>query len=182
MTESGNYYCLQVKRNQPSLFDEIQRVILEQEPLDFFETSEKDHGRQSHWTVNVYNAQQSIKKNEWKGLIRFIHVHKNTIIKEREVHADRFYISSNPKTYADFYHYGILGHWSIENSLHYVKDVIHGEDSNQIRKDNGPVNSAVFSSIAINIHRKNGNQSISEGQMKFSSNVKELMIFLNQAV
>jgi len=63
--------------------------------------------------------------------------------------------------------------------LHWVKDVIHGEDSNQIRTQNGPVNSSVFSSIAINIHRKNGNHSISDGQMKFSSNVKELFKYLD---
>jgi len=172
---------LQVKRNQPSLFNEIQRAIVEQEPLDFFEAFEKDHGRQSQWYVTVYNARQSIKNPEWKGLARFIHVHKNTIKDGQDIHSDRFYISSNPTTCARFYHQGIKGHWSIENSLHWVKDVIHGEDTNQIKKDNGPVNSAVFSSIAINIHRKNGNQSITEGQMKFSSNVNELFKFLNEA-
>ena len=172
---------MQVKRNQPSLFDEIQRAILEQQPLDYFEASEKDHGRHSHWYVTVYNALQSNKNPEWKGLTRFIHVHKNTIKNGQDIHSDRFYISSNPITCAMFYHEGIRGHWSIENSLHYVKDVIHKEDANQIRKGNGPVNSAVFSSIAINIHRKNGNHSITEGQMKFSSNVNELFKFLDEA-
>lgn len=174
---------MQVKRNQRNLLKEIERAILEQSPLDYFEQSEKDHGRQSNWSVAVYNALQSDKTKEWKNLSRFIHVHKCTIKKGKdgqfqEVHSDRFYISDFYKACAEFYHFGIRGHWSIENSLHWVKDVIHGEDTNQIKKDNGPVNSAIFSSIAINIHRKNGNHSITDGQLKFSSNVKELFNFL----
>lgn len=177
---------LQVKRNQPKLLKEIERAILEQTPLDYFEEHEKDHGRQSYWTTNVYNALQSNKTKQWKNLSRFIHVHKCTISKNkngelRETHSDRFYISDFYKSCAEFYHLGIRGHWSIENSLHWVKDVIHGEDGNQIKKDNGPVNSAVFSSIAINLHRKNGNQSITDGQLKFSSNVKELFELLDEA-
>ena len=84
IVDSGNHYCLQVKRNQPSLFDEIQRAILEQEPLDYFEAFEKDHGRHSYWYVTVYNALQSSKNPEWKGLTRFIHVHKNTVKDGRE--------------------------------------------------------------------------------------------------
>jgi len=128
---------------------------------------------------------QSEKTFEWKNQSRFIHVHKCTIKKDKngvkkEIHSNRFYIADIYISCAKFYHFGIKGHWSIENSLHWVKDVIHREDSNQITKDNGPVNSAIFSSIAINIHRKNGNHSISHGQMKFSANVKELFKFLDE--
>jgi len=176
--DSGNHYVLQVKRNQPGLFDEIQGAIVEQGPLSCFQVFEKGHGRHSHWHVTVYNALHSVKNPEWKGLSRFIHVHKNTVKDSRDVHSDRFYISSSPKSCAEFYHHGIRGHWSIENSLHWVKDVIIGEDGNQIKKGNGPVNSAVFSSIAINLHRKNGQYSISEGQMENSSNVNELFKLL----
>ena len=79
---------MQVKRNQPSLFDEIQRATLEQQPLDYFEASEKDHGRHSHWYVTVYNALQSNKNPEWKGLTRFIHVHKNTIKNGQDIHSE----------------------------------------------------------------------------------------------
>lgn len=142
--------------------------------MDYFETHEKDHGRQSWWSVHVFDASLSPKAKEWKNLCRFIHVHKRTIKKGKESHNDRLYMSDHFKTSAKFYHQGIRGHWTIENSLHWVKDVVHKEDANAIRKHNGPVNSAVFSSIAINIHRKNGNQSISKGQIKFAANLKKL--------
>lgn len=39
------------------------------------------------------------------------------------------------------------------------------------------MNVATFSSIAINIHRANGNYSITDGQIKFATNVKELFKF-----
>jgi predicted transposase YbfD/YdcC len=156
--------------------------MLEQLPLDYYETEENDHGRRSAWSVTVYNGLLSSKTAEWEKLHRFIHVHKITTIGEEQTHSDRLYISSHFESSAKFYHEGIRGHWTIENSLHWVKDVLHGEDGNQIKKDNGPVNSAVFSSIAINLHRKNGQHSISDGQMKNSSNVKELFSILNQAI
>ena len=63
---------IQVKRNQPTLFKEIERTTLEQFPLDTYEEQENDHGRQSHWFVNVYNARNSYKAEEWKSLSRFI--------------------------------------------------------------------------------------------------------------
>lgn len=145
-----------------------------EKPIDSFEEQEKDHGRHSTWTVRVFDATENIKAEEWKNLRRFIHVHKTTIKKGKESHSDRLYISDLFETCAQWYHKGIRGHWTIENSLHWVKDVVHNEDNNRIVKNNGPVNSAVFSSIAINIHRKNGNWSITEGQIKFGTMVRKL--------
>lgn len=172
--DSGNHYVIQVKGNQPNLFSEIQRVIVEQEPIDTFTEEEKNHGRHSIWTVMVFNAIQNEKTSEWKNIRRLIHVHKQTFSKKGESHSNRLYISDLFTTDAAFFHEGIRRHWTIENMLHWVKDVIHREDKNQIRKKNGPVNAAVFSSIAINITRKNGFQSITEGILNFSANVNEL--------
>jgi len=174
IVESNNHYVIQVKGNQPSLFRELQRIIVEEPPLDYYEEHEKDHGRHSSWYVRTFDASHSPKANEWKNLRSVIHVHKRTFKKGKESHNDRLYISDHCETNAQFYHKGIRGHWTIENSLHWVKDVIHKEDRNAIRKDNGPINAAVFSSIAINVHRKNGLRSITESQIKFRANVKDL--------
>lgn len=172
--ESGNDYTIQVKRNQPSLFQGVESAMVKQKPLDYYQEEEKDHGRHSQWFVSVFDATNSPKAKEWKGLRRFIHVHKITECKGRVSHSDRLYISSRYETSAEYYHKGIRGHWTIENSLHWVKDVIHKEDSNRIVTDNGPVNSAIFSSIAINLHRKNGYHSITEAQVSATANFTEL--------
>lgn len=146
--------------------------------MDYFEEHEKDHGRQSTWYVSVYNAINHEMSDKWSGLKRFIHVHKEVVCKGKVTHSDRFYISSCFSSDAQFFHEGIRNHWQIENALHYVKDVFHKEDGNRIRKANGPIAFAVFSSIAINLHRKNGQYSIKDGQMINSSNVNELFELL----
>lgn len=152
----------------------MERVILEDYPLDSHTEKEKNHGRHSTWNVSTYNAFLSPKTKEWKNLSRFIHVHKVTIEKGKEKHSDRFYITDHKTSCAKYFHEGIRGHWKIENSLHWVKDVVHNEDGNGIKTNNGPVNSAVFSSIAINIHRTKGDYSVTDSQIKFRAKVPEL--------
>ncbi len=165
---------VQVKGNQPTLFKEVQRILVEEKPLDYFEEHENNHGRRSSWYVFVYDGVQSCKAKEWTNLRRFIHVHKCTHKNGKIHHSDRLYISDLFCTDARYFHEGIRGHWTIENSLHWVKDVIHNEDNNRIRTKNGPMNSAVFSSIAINIHRKYGSHSITESQIKFNAKFNEI--------
>jgi len=89
-------------------------------------------------------------------------------------HGDALFISDLFETDAEFFHRGIREHWGIENSLHWVKDVIHKEDKNRIRILNGPMNAAILSSIAINIHRKNGNHSITDGIVQFNANFQDI--------
>jgi len=167
-----------VKGNQPKLFQSVQQAIVNQSPLSYFEEHEKAHGRDTFWFVTVYNALNHEKAAEWKNLSRFIHVHRISISKGEEAHSNRLYISDLYHSDAAFFHKGIRGHWGIENRLHYVKDVVHREDDNQIRTANGPVNAAVLSTIAMNIHRKNENDSIKYGQIKFRARVKELFELL----
>ena len=177
--DSGNDYVIQAKGNQKTLYQEIQRVMREELPLDTFQIEEKGHGRHSLWSVSVFSAFNSPKIKEWKGLKRFIHVHKEVFYtdihaKKRFTNNDRLYISSVLSSDAEFFHNGIRNHWSIENKLHWVKDVIHNEDNNRMNTKNGPINQSIVSTIAINIHRKNGNSSITDSQIKFGANVKEL--------
>ena len=174
IVDSGNHYVIQTKANQKTLFQQIQRVIVEQTPLDYYEEHEKNHGRHSSWYVRVFDASDNPKAKEWKNLRRFIHVHKVTTQKGKVSHGDRLYISDRYDTSAQYYHEGIRGHWTIENSLHWVKDVVHNEDKNKIKTDNGPVNTAVLSSIAINIHRMKGIHSITEAQVVANAQFQEL--------
>lgn len=45
------------------------------------------------------------------------------------------------------------GHWSIENSLHYVRDVTFDEDRSQVRTKAGPRVMATLRNLAISLHR-----------------------------
>ena len=175
--QTGNHYLLQVKRNQPSLYTQIQERMLEQAPLDGWQDHDIGHGRHTQWHIAVYNAIDHPKAEQWSELKRFIHVHRicYDTQKKTTAHSDRYYITDLATTDAAIYGKGIRSHWKIENSLHWVKDVIHGEDKNAIRKGNGPINQAIISSIAINWHRAGGNWSIKEAQVYASANIKEII-------
>lgn len=177
IVQSGNHYVAQVKGNQKRLLRTIIRTA-ELQPFDSqYSCSEKGHGRHSSWHTYVYDATNSDKAGEWTNLQRFIVVRRQRIVGEK-ISTKEAYFISDLQLNAEQFHQGIRGHWSIENRLHWVKDVVHREDRNKIRTGNGPINVAIFSTIAINIHRKNGNSSITHGQIKFGTNVKELFKYL----
>ena len=69
----------------------------------------------------------------------------------------------------------IRGHWSIENRLHWVKDVRQHEDSSRISKGNGVETLSLLKNIAINLCREDGFDSIKAAAIHFASNVKELL-------
>lgn len=50
----------------------------------------------------------------------------------------------------------VRGHWTIENGLHWVRDVTFDEDRSQIRKGNGPHMMATLRNLAISILRLTG--------------------------
>lgn len=52
------------------------------------------------------------------------------------------------------------GHWQIENSLHYVRDVTLGEDACQVRVDHAPANLAACRNAALNLLRQAGSTNV----------------------
>jgi len=176
IVNSGNYYLVQVKRNQPHLQDRLQDCLLEW-PVDVFEERQRGHGRRSTWTVSVYDASCCSKTLGWRGLRRLIHVHKQvTDPQDRLVkHRDRLYISNLYTTDASYYANAIRGHWAIENRLHWVKDVRHGEDSNGISEENAAMNMSTLGSIALNLHRINNRDKIKKAQIFAAANCSKIV-------
>lgn len=64
----------------------------------------------------------------------------------------------------------LRGHWRIENSLHYVRDVTFGEDASRIRTGSGPRVMASFRNIAIAIHRLHGEANIASATRRCCRN------------
>ena len=60
------------------------------------------------------------------------------------------------------------GHWSIENGLHYVRDVTFGEDQSRIRKNKGPHVMAILRNIVIGLMRLAGIKNIAQGLRHFA--------------
>ena len=47
----------------------------------------------------------------------------------------------------------VRSHWSVENQMHWILDVVFGEDANRARKDAAPENLAVLRRFALNLLR-----------------------------
>lgn len=56
----------------------------------------------------------------------------------------------------------VRGHWTIENRLHWVRDVTFDEDRSQVRTGNGPRVMATMRNLAISILRLAGAENIAQ--------------------
>ncbi|MBF0241535.1 MAG: ISAs1 family transposase [Desulfamplus sp.] len=171
---SGNDYVIQVKENQPSLLNTIKTVVENNEPISICHHNDKSRGRNEQRSVVVFLPPVS-GVEEWKGLQRIIHVKRQTTRNGRTSSKDSYYITSLNIDDAEQFATGIRGHWSIENRLHWVKDVIQYEDDAGIKKGNGIETLSLLKNAAINICREIGFDSIKAASIYFASNVKELL-------
>jgi hypothetical protein len=56
----------------------------------------------------------------------------------------------------------VRGHWTVENCLHWVRDVTFDEDRSQVRKGNGPRVMASLRNVAISVLRLAGARYIAK--------------------
>ena len=98
-------YVFAVKMNQPTLYEEINEYSqwavndeVERKVLSRFKTSEKGHGRISHWRVTVSNEVSWFEsKSDWACLQCFIMVERKTIKGDKESFEKQYYIGPTEK-------------------------------------------------------------------------------------
>ena len=156
--DAGADYVLAVKDNQPSLKSEIESFFDTAPPerLDTIADIDKDHGRIETRKVHEVGWLSSNRRHpgEWRfpKLAALVRV-EATVEKAGKVTAERrFYIASAPLPAARAAA-AIRGHWRIENSLHWVLDVVFKEDLSRLRVGHGATNMAVVRHFALNIVR-----------------------------
>jgi predicted transposase YbfD/YdcC len=66
---------------------------------------------------------------------------------------ERRYCLSSTKLDAKTFAAAVRAHWSIENRLHWVLDVVFHDDLTRLRSQNGPQNMAVVKHMAMNLVR-----------------------------
>ena len=70
-------------------------------------------------------------------------------------------------------------HWTIENSLHYVKDVTFGEDKNTMHSGFGPLNMTILRSFAISLARLLNFDIYPDAAYAFKQNFTRVLKSLN---
>lgn len=155
-------YLLNLKDNQPTLKQEAVNILdaVTQRTIDLqhtvHQTLDKGHGRietRSCVAVNV----EGLKIPALEGWDKLKTIARITSIREEnraQTTAIRYFISSLACE-ASVIASAVRQHWAIENSLHWVLDVVFREDDSRIRKDHSPANFASLRRIAYVFVKQN---------------------------
>jgi predicted transposase YbfD/YdcC len=159
-------YLLAVKANQPGLMGEIERFFADApaQSLDTDTEVGKGHGRVEERIVRVSADIGWLDGDRrFPGEYRFPKIAALAAVDARvyEKGAERiqrrFYIASRKMSAAELAR-AVRGHWAIENSLHWVLDVVFREDRARTRTGHGPANMAVVRHFALNLVRGAGDK------------------------
>lgn len=142
-------------------------------PLDTFKYFDKGHGRQVSRSVELYVNTAQLPKG-WNGIQRLIKVKRWGTRKNKPFEETAFYVLSKPINSAEAVAYAIQQHWSIENKLHWVKDVNIGEDKMTLNGANLVSVLVYLNNTAINILQKAGYKPVKNTFAKIANKVNEL--------
>ena len=149
-------YILLVKGNQPKLYQELLDQFTQYGEQDYqvrglrrHTTTEKSHGRVERREYYVAPAPAHLKVI-WKDIQTIGMVYRQRQVKGKLHEETVFFISSLPPRVRKLAKH-LRGHWGIENSLHWVLDVVFREDDSRIRKGNGPEIASMFRKLALTI-------------------------------
>lgn len=164
IVERGGDYLLAVKDNQPSLADALREFFAEGEQRGFgsltlsrFETLEKEHGRietrRYVWVSELNWLDRAIRQN-WKKLSGVGMVERTREINGKLSTEHGFYIGSAGISSAETFAQAARAHWGIENSLHWVLDVVFREDDCRVRLGHAPRNFSTLRKFALSLLRQ----------------------------
>ncbi|MFL5255084.1 MAG: ISAs1 family transposase [Rhodopila sp.] len=153
-------YVLALKGNQGSLREDVAVFAAEQKARNFADTTirqdttiDGDHGRiETRTTTVIHDVEWLRKRHGWPGLNAVVMVESRREIGGKTEQETRFYITSLVLLAQLL---GPVGrsHWSVENSLHWVMDMVFRDDECRVRTDHAPANFAAIKHMAQNLLR-----------------------------
>ena len=167
--EQGEDYFWVLKDNQPGVKEAVSLLFAE---LPWGESlagasREGRYGdrweRRRLWASAVLNGYL-----DWPGLGQVCCMERRR--KGRETVERVYAITSLPPERADAERLlGIWrGHWGIENRLHWVRDVVFGEEQSQVRKESAPQLLAALRNLVIGMLRLCGVKNIAAALRQYS--------------
>jgi len=154
-------YVLALKGNQGTLREDVAVFVAEQTANGFRDTTisrdetvDGDHGRiETRRTTVLHDVAWLRERHDWPGLKSIAIVESTREIGDKVETETRFYITSLVLAAA------VVGpiirsHWAIENSLHWVMDMVFRDDECRVRTENAPANFTTLKHMAHNLIRK----------------------------
>lgn len=158
--EGENDYIITIKGNQPNLLKVATELAQSSIAIDTNEDHETLHGRKTTRQAKVYPIPPE-SLPDWVGAKSLIEVNrygtrpqgKKSRRQIIDYHERHFYLSSLNCSASEFAKV-IRGHWSIENQLHWVKDVTLNEDNCIHTGGFSPANWAMVRQFLVSLARQ----------------------------
>lgn len=158
----GAEYVLTVKANQPKLLAQLRSLPWADAPATDSKI-ERGHGRREKRSIKIVTVQRGIGFPHAARAFQITRktspldsrhwctetVHGVTSIAEGHLRHDQIAGA-------------VRGHWTIENRLHWVRDVSLGEDQSQVRTGSAPRVMASLRNLAISALRLAGHRNIAQ--------------------
>ena len=160
------HIIVQLKDNQPTLLQQAEALCGSHDPESSDTSIIKGRNRHETRTAEVFPAAPAVAETEWKPLIKqIVRVTRDVLHRDAKTGLWRgtsevAYFVANSATSARQASTAIRGHWHIENTLHYTRDVTFREDHSRIRHNPGIF--ASLRSFAYNILQRNRTSTFSQ--------------------
>ena len=154
-------YILALKGNQGTLHDDVGLFAAEQKASDFkdttvsyHETVDADHGRiETRVTTVIHDIGWLQDRHKWPGLSSVVIINSTRELHDKTERETRFYITSLALP-ASQIGPAIRHHWAVENSLHWIMDMVFRDDECRLRTDHAPANFTTLKHMALNLLRR----------------------------
>lgn len=154
-------YVFGLKGNQGSLRDDVELLVKEQKTRNFVdskvsraETIDADNGRiETRTTTVIHDVEWLRKRHDWPALNAIAIVDSTRECGGKIERETRYYITSLVMS-APLLGPVIRSHWAIENSLHWVMDMVFRDDECRVRTNHAPANFTTIKHMAYNLLRR----------------------------
>jgi hypothetical protein len=165
-----------VKENQPQLLWDLQQVFTDPALVAATgtraRTFDKGHGRLE--LRRLWTSTALVGYSDWPGLAQALCLEREVVrLNTGEVHREVVYaVTSLPPEQTDAQELLRLwrGHWSIENRLHWIRDVGFAEDRSAARTGSVPQILAATRNTVIGLLRAHGHPAITASRRALARN------------
>lgn len=174
------HYHFTAKGNQSRLLQDIELYFQDRRKPDFVHHTPPDHGRietRKIWTTTELNAYLDFPCVGQAFVIERHSINKKTGESSSEV---VYGITSRTPDQADAQRLLNInrGHWTIENSCHYIIDWNYHEDRSRIRTGYGPENITRLRRFGIGIIKSKGVRSVAQKMRQLTRNIRLVFDYL----
>jgi predicted transposase YbfD/YdcC len=154
----GADYVLALKGNHATLHERVEQFLASVREgrthgfqIGEHRTVEKEHGRiEERYFLQVNAPEDLTAAGEWVNLASVGMCEAVREVEGRASRHRRYYLSSLAVK-AEKFAEAVRGHWAIENSCHWVLDVVFSEDDSRVRAANAAENFALLRRIVNNL-------------------------------